>query len=220
MFELSILITILFSILIFYFTLYITLKKEIEDISSSIKNSTKDDLKIKNRKKFLTLLKIVTIFLIIFAILLYFLPDIFIYFQKINLKNYKPNTFYHIGNFFSKLVPFKKGFFSNSNFMFSYITEIVLSLILIVIIIFFFYIICENIALTIISTIVLIFGFIWINNFVSLFLSYCITHCFPFFSILFNLFAYIAIPTIIISLVIELTDHFKHSTTSTEKKDS
>lgn len=224
MFDFSILISIIIAILIFYFTLYINLNKEIGDLSSASKNSRENYLKINNRKRKLKLLNIITLVLVVLIILLYFFPNIIIIFQNIDLTNLNPITFSDIKDFMIKLIPFKKGFFSNKNFKLSYITESILSTILIIIFSKFLYFIRLKKGAIIFFSIISAYIFIWINKFVSQFLVYCILHCFPFLSITFNLLVYTIIPlTIILSIYICIdtlpSDDSKseESTTSNEK---
>lgn len=200
MFDFSILISALIAICIFYFTLYITLKKEIGDLTSSSNKPSENYLKINNRKNKLKILNIITIFLIFSVITLYLLPNIVTEFKEMNLTSFSPITFSDIGNFLMKLVPFKKSYFSNFNFTFSYITEMLLS-ITVTIFLFKDFNVKSNLIL-----IISIFALIWINNFISLFLSQCIVKCFVFISIIFNLFLYIVVPFIIIVINMTIDD--------------
>ncbi len=197
MFDFSILVTALIAIIIFFFTLYINLKTEIEDLSDSLIINDEKHLKIVNRKRKLQFLIFITIFLVIFIILLYALPDIITIFKKIDLINLIQITFCDVGNFLLRFVPFEKGFFSNSNFTCSYITETILVCVVIVII-------REYLEIIFIPTFVFIF--IWINYFVSLFLTNCIINNFIFLSIVFNLFFYIVIPFILLVIYIVIDD--------------
>lgn len=203
MFDFSILITVIIAILIFYFTLFINLNKEIGDLTSTSNNPTENYLKINNRIRKLRFLNIITLLLIIIVILLFALPNIL---TLIDLSNFEPISFSDIGNFLLKLFPFKKGFFSNKNFKFSYITEIALSFITVTIILSILYEFFYNKVLNVISLIILTFSFIWINNFVSLFLTHCIIHCFPFLSLIFNLLIYALILFVILIFLSAIDD--------------
>ncbi len=209
MFDFSILITVLIAILIFYFTLYITLKKEIGDLSSSQAKSSENQSKIDNRKSKLKFLNIITIALVIIVVLLYLFPYIVTMLKKFDLTDFHPITFSDIGNFLTKLVPFKKGFFSDFNFTFSYITEIVAGIISYVL--FLWLLISQEDlecnALLIILSLISFYMLIWVNNYVSLFLTHCIIHSFIFLSIVFNLCLYIVI-FIILCLIYFLIDEF------------
>lgn len=196
MFDFSILISILFTICVFYFTLYITLKKEIGDLTSSSDKSSENYLKINNRKNKLKILNIITIILIISITILYIFPIIVTKFKELNLINSSLRIFSDIGDFLIKLVPFKKGVFSNFNFTFSYITETILSIIVIIIFLFVNYV--ENRTKYVsLFLLISIYTFIWVNYFVSLFLSQCIIKSFILISIIFNLFVYIVTPSTI-----------------------
>lgn len=200
MFEISVLISLIVSIIIFFFTVYITLKKELDDLESA---SPKDTTKIHTRQKTIKYLKMITLFLLFIVILFFFLPSIIDLINNTLNFDFKPINFSSIGDFLLKLVPFKKGFFSDPNFKFSYITGIVISIIVLGI---WFYTLYEVIIIPdfaseyitlIVIMLLLAYGLIWANNFISLFLSYCIIHCFAFFAIVFNLIIYVLIFAII-----------------------
>lgn len=206
MFDFSIFITLLVSVLIFYFTIFFNLKKEIDDLTNSTSQKSKENaLKIHNRKRKLFLLNIITVVLFLLIIFLYSLPTLFD-----ALNSIEPIDFSYIANFFSKFLPFKKGFFSNANFKFSYITGIVLSIIVVCIIgIWLQFFVIEpdcfsEYAFEIILLIILSIGLIWINNYISAFLSYCIIHCFEFLSIILNIVAYVLIGIIVYTTISDI----------------
>ena len=201
MFSFSVFITLLISILSFYFTLYFTLKKEITDLSSTSEKSKEIYLKIENRKRIKKLIRNTTISLIISIIILYRLP-----FIVTMLNDNKLINFSGIGDFFLKFLPFKEGFFSNSNFKFSFITGIILA----TTVEFILYILISvttsstSIPKSILKKLILIafaFALIWLNNYASLFWTYCIIHYFELLSIILNiiLYALIVITSFLIS---------------------
>lgn len=114
-----------------------------------------------------------------------------------------------IEGYLLKLTPFREGFFSDSNFKFSYITGTIFSIIIINLC---FLSLCFVIPpnheklMTAIPAI-LFYGLIWANNFISLFLTHCVIHCFALFAIVFNLVAYIII-FLIIAVIITLLDEY------------
>ncbi len=204
MLDFPVFITLLVSLFVFYFTLYFNFKKEIDDLKfDTIQNSKAATQKINNRKKKIHFLNIITAFLVIVVILLYTYP-----FISDSFDDFDPTILSNITNFFSKILPFKKGFFTNVNFKFSFITGLVLSLIIelfifgfsdeIIAPLFFFDYLLE-IAILIISAISLI----WANNYISIFLSYSIVHYFSFLSIVLNLLIYLII-LIVISIIYSL----------------
>lgn len=196
MFDFPIFITIIVSLFVFYFTLYFNFKKEIDDLKFDIIQDSKiAQLKIHNRKNKIHFLNIITILLLIVVILLYiypFLSDLF--------SNFDSTLLSDITNFFFKIFPFKKGFFADANFKFSFITGLVLS----IIIEFFIFILSDEIVpfffLEIIILIISAISLIWMNNYISIFLSYCVVHCFPFLSIVLNLLIYFIILILLVIL--------------------
>lgn len=198
MFDFPILINLLIVIVIFYFTIYFNLKKEIDDYKNTSSMDNKNiKLKIGNRKNKLLLLNFITIILLSITIILYFLPSI------VNIFNNNESIgFSNIGIVFSKLFPFRKGFFSDANFKFSFITGLILSLIV-------DFIVCVTCIYVfepkrfagyipiVIILIILSLGLIWINNYISLFFTYCIIHCFELLSIILNILAYTLIVVLI-----------------------
>lgn len=111
MFDFSVLIAIEIAILVFYFASYIQLKKELDDLLNLSTNSSENYLKINNRKNKLKFLNIVAIFLVLFILILYFLPNIITGIKKIDIPDFHPISFSDVGNFLLKFVPFKEGFF-------------------------------------------------------------------------------------------------------------
>lgn len=197
MIDFSALISLLITILIFYFTLLFSLNKEIVDLFNNSENTKENLAKINIRRNILKTLKTITVILIVLLLLLYFLPP-----HNTISTNTKPISLYNIRLCFQKILPFKKGFFSNPHFKFSYITGIILSI--------FVELVCygglESIIMPkFVSEHLLILGIltilglalVWISNYISLFLTYCISHCFEFLSIILNIIFFIFISSII-----------------------
>lgn len=115
-----------------------------------------------------------------------------------------------IEDYLLKLTPFREGFFSDSNFKFSYITGTIFSIIIVNVC---FLCLCMAIPpsheklITAIPAI-LFYGLIWANNFISLLLTHCVIHCFALFAIVFNLVAYIIICFIVAFIITLLEDYF------------
>lgn len=183
MFEFDTLITILVTIILSYITLYYTFRHQIDEIESNNKDDNKSKLNIERRIMFINFFFSILIILILF---LYFLPNIALINTQTNFA------------FITKIFPFEKGFFDNKNFKFSYITGIILSIIIIILFLMFpIYLLAnkfENIiiksVITIFSTISIAYGLIWANYYISTYLNYCIIHEFEFISILLNTLAY------------------------------
>lgn len=215
MFDFPDFITILVTWFVFYFTLSFNYKKEIDDLKSeSVQNTKTAQLKIYNRKKKMRFLNIITVSLVIVVTLLYLYPF---------LDNFDLTILSKITNFFSKILPFKKGFFTNANFKFSFITGLVLSIMIeLVIFLFsndiitplFFFDYLLEIAILMISAISLI----WADNYISIFLSYCVVHCFPFLSIVLNLLIYLIILSVIIIIYSIISSHQSKSGLTKESK--
>lgn len=208
MFDFPILITLIISISIFYFSLYIPIKKELDDLASAgtDKNSKENRIKRNNRKKNLFLLNIITISLYCTIILLYFAPLII---KK--LSGLKPLNLSDVINFILEYLPFKKGFFDNANFQFSYITGIILSIIVIIVFWIVTYKIEEpddfsDICIIIIYSLLIAYGLIWLNYFASNILANSIIKYFQFFSIILNIILYLIVAIIIIILFILLME--------------
>lgn len=98
---------------------------------------------------------------------------------------------------FKYILPFKKGFFSNGNFKFSYITETVL---MVIIVLFFIGILfldaCEvlwNYIVSIIISIIIFVGLVWLNVFLSNTLCSCISNYFIIISLILNIVIYFII---------------------------
>lgn len=190
MFEVSVLISLIISLLVFFFTLYITLKKELDDLKNDSDKSSNTQ-KIQTREKAITYLKIVTLVLLFFVLMLYFFPTII---NAIINNEFRLNLSAY-GVFLQNLFPFKKGFFTDIDFTISYVTGIILSISCLVI---WYYRLKKALNPTlvfeftflIILLILLGYGLIWANYYISLFLIYCIVNFFILLSIVFNLIIY------------------------------
>lgn len=197
MFELPTLIGFLLPIIIGYISVLFPLKKTIDDLTIAMKSNQNDNvnsensLKLKKHKKSKKILTLIFIALVSIVILLYLWPTI----QNMNIDG---NVFIEILKCLQKIVPFKEGFFSDSNFTFSYITGVIFSVIieffvLGALISSFDFCFKYQYVLTIIIPIICALGLIWLNNFISLSLSYSIIHNFEVLSIIFNLLIYFLI---------------------------
>lgn len=183
MFEFGTLITILITIILGYITLYFTFRHQLDEIESNNSNDKKYENRIRKRIKFINFFFPI---LIIIIIILYFLPDIELIYTQIDFK--------FITNFF----PFKEGFFDNKNFKFSYITGIILSIIVIIMcMIFTIGLWWNEIENKVFASIIIIFvniltsyGLIWGNYYISTFFDYCIAHYFELLSIVLNILSY------------------------------
>lgn len=187
MFDFSILITLIITILVSYLTMYMTIKKEIYDLS--ILSDEENNRKIKIRKKILNFINTVFILLVCVILLLFALPE--------DDSDSIAYIFSNIGHFLLKYLPFKNELFDNYNFRFSYITQMILSIIITLVI---FCLLYEEINMIsrILSSIFTIWCLIWLNIFISSFLIKHIAFFFPLLSIIFNILIYILILLIII----------------------
>lgn len=195
MFNFSTLITIIVAVIAIYLPLYFNFKKDIDDLTETSYESKKNKNKIISRKKRLNSLKIITLILILVFIILYKLPSILDVFASINLTN--------LWNFFTSLFPFKKDFFLNSNFKFSYITGIVLSVIIEVGLFCFIHFAILPIKFyeyifEVILLIIVPYCLIWINKSISSLLKSSIINNFEILSIVINITSYIVIALIIL----------------------
>lgn len=205
MFNFSTFISLFVAILAIYIPLYFTFKKELEDLKTNLQAN---NLKIQNREKKIETLTAICIFFIIILIVLYKFPEIVSIFKNIKLLKIS-----NIGKFFCKLVPFKKDFFKDSNFKFSFITGIILSIILEII---WYYFLDETIipcdineyVLIITILIVLGWGLLWANNFISLFLTYCIIHYVNLLTIILNILIYSIICGLILLIIYLYGEYF------------
>lgn len=198
MFNFSTLITLIVAVIVAYLPLYFNFKNDIDDFTETSFESEKNKNKIDNRKKKIKSLNIIYLILILAFIILYKIPSIIETFKSIDLTN--------IGNFFTGLLPFKKGFFENSNFKFSYITELILSIIIeigllcfidaIFIPLEFYEYIIETICLIIVA-----YCLIWTSTYISTILSSSIISYFEAFSIIINIVIYIIIALIIFFII-------------------
>lgn len=198
MINFSTFITLLVAIMAIYIPLYFTLKKELEDLKI---NPEDNESKIINRKKKLTAINILCLTLAVIIILLYQLPTISSIIQSM-----EPSKFPEIiGNFFSNILPFKLGVLRHPNYRFSYITGIILSILVEYIVFQFYKDISKSksfirILILIVGLIIFTWGMIWCNHFISLLLAYSILHCFEFLSIIFNIISYFFILCILLLL--------------------
>lgn len=192
MISFSVLLALLIPLLIFYLDIFIHFKKEIDDIKAKEILSTEDTKRIRNRKDKLMFLSIITVISILVIIVLYILPVEL-------LNNIKPINIFD-------LFPFKKGFFKNSNFKISYITELIISSLSIII---WFVLIKigrevsfgndknKNIFV-ILHALLFLYASIWLNYYISNFLVASIIQSFVLLSIIFNIVIYIIIDIIAI----------------------
>lgn len=226
MFNFGIFISLLCAIITFYFNLFLPFKKQVDEIqldltqelkyhsshsgtsSSEIINSTKRILSLIDKRSLIerkiTTLNIITFILITIVCLLYFLPSLIILFNNILNKI----TTIDFSSFFTKIVPFRKHFFSDFEFLFSYITGIILSIILCII----WWIklddwLCENYILQGIITILLAYGLVWVNYYVSMLLIHYIKHYFILLSVPINILIYLVL-CLIIYFAIWLFDEY------------
>ena len=198
MFDFPTFIALLVAIIAIYIPLYLTLKKEIGDLEVNSKDNT---TKIKNRKDKITTLNIICIIIVVVLVVLYQYPLIISIFTDIS----KSPIFNGIIKFFCGLLPFKKDYFIDPHFKFSFITGVPLS-IFIEILLGMLY---ENIfnpekfseyIPAVITLIISAIGLIWANNYISQFLVYYIAHYFELLSIILNIIAY-SLMVVIISII-------------------
>lgn len=196
MFDIEIFLTLLIPVLLAQFATYISFKKEISDLSSSSKH--KDPIenyrKILIRRKIKKNSRVFFILLYIFLLILFIWPHIITIIKDtitIDWPNFNTNIFSDIKNFLLKFTPFKNDFSLSFKFKFSYITGIVLS----IIIEFICSIVLSVLEIRkktskIIIFFLILYGLIWINNFISLFLSEHINIFYVFFSLIINIIVY------------------------------
>lgn len=171
MYEFGTLIQIILTIISIYVAIYFSLKK----------NSTHKSFCMKEKK-----LNIITFFTIYVFIFIYLIPYVI------------------------KLITLLEDIFlTNSNFMFSYITEFILSIIAFCC--FFYFLISEfyddifsekhNLIIVILITFLCEIGLLWINYYLSLFISQNVMHNFIISSILTNAIIYFVISIPILFLI-------------------
>lgn len=203
MFDFGIFITLLFAIASIFFPTYFTLKKELDDFKYTQHISDETNKKIDNRKQQIFLLKFVSICLIILVLFLYLFP--------FNLLN---NINIELGKYLFKIFPFKDNFFGNNNFIFSFILGTLLSIITQI---FPFIILVEfkedipkvKFILYVIISLLFFYGLIWLNNFISLYVSYVYLSYESgriFIIIVTNIFAYMIILAIQLSILMHFLD--------------
>ena len=206
MFNFSTFISLFVAIIAIYIPLYFTFKKELDDLETN-ENSNKE--KITNREEKITALKIVCFILAIALIILYQFPAITMFFKNIDLQNLEDN----LEKIFYKILPFKEDFFSDPQFKFSFITGIILSIIIVIFVFCGLFAIIEpskfyEFIIPIIISIILVIGLIWANNYISLFLVYCIKHYFEFLSMVLNIISYAIIAVFIFIILIFFEECF------------
>lgn len=200
------LIVLIIPVLGFYIPTYFSLKSKIDDYTETQTEIERNKNRIDKTRKRIKSLNIITIILILIILILYYLPLIIEIFNKITLSS-------NIENFLSKYLPFKNGFFADSNFKFSYITGIVLSIVSEIVLIYILFLsddvwyFNDSVWYYILSiTILIIFPYflIWINYFISLSLSLRITDYFELLSIAINIFTYCFMTLIVLLIMMYL----------------
>lgn len=183
------------TILITYIPIYLNLNRELRDIDITSLKNKEDELKYKNRKNELKSVNILYAILLFFILILHILPlETGIY----------------------KLLPFKNGYLSDPNFKFSFITGIILAILLFIIFVSCMITIMKDMSLFVniiniaVFAIVLGFFLIWADNYITLFLTYSIKHNFKFLSIVFNILAYFLL-LLISFLIIYILDVFVYN---------
>lgn len=184
MFDSGVLVTLLFTIIIFYFTTYLDFAKEIDDLSESMDPNARK-MKI-NRKDKIRKLNTYTVVMALIAVMLYLCKYVSI--DGFPVKRTE--------NFFLKIQPFTKVFMGSFNLKFSFITGIILTLILEILWGIFLNKMITPVYLAeyifiYVCILVMAFGLVWGDYYLSLFLNQCILHYFPLLSVPVNLFFYI-----------------------------
>lgn len=193
MIDFNTFISLLITIIIFYISTYISLKVKKYELKTKLVQENKEELLIRINKElefnelFIIITHFTTLVLIIFILFLCYSPTI----------NWStiPNL---LINFIKKPFIFNENFFSNPKFRFSYITETVF-------LIFFILhniiqdiiddkemdydvrIICEE---EIIIPLLLILTLVFMNFYLSTFISRYLTFCYNFLSIIINYIIY------------------------------
>lgn len=212
MFDFGIYISILVGIIGTYFTLSFPLRKERNDLDISNTISKKEKQKKRqNINTSLTLVNISFSLLIIIISFLYFFYDIKNFFVT-NAFPILKKFVNGICSLFIYILPFKKGIILDGNFKFSYITETIL---LSIIVICYAYVVINlcytiwNYIITIITSIIIFIGLIWLNVFLSNILCSLISHYFIIFSLILNIIIYFIIACLLLFLAAFLTESFK-----------
>lgn len=210
MFDFGIYVSILIAIIIGYLALSIPLRKERNDLDISI--ATSKTSKEEKQKKKININKTIRLINISFALIsviitfLYFFNDIKNFFETVVFPMSKSFTNALCSFFlaFRIIIPFKKGFFSDENFTFSYITETVFMAIAVLFLMVFIFKKCHdlwNYFITIIISISICIGLIWLNVFLSNFLCSSISRHFILIALILNIVAYFIIGLIIYLIV-------------------
>lgn len=200
MFNSPTLIGFLLTVIIAYVSLYFNCKKEIKDLM--LNENEENKKKITNREGIIKSLKITSISIIAIILFLYYCPSVISFFETFT-SNKNVFAVEYIKEMIMKILPFSDDFFANSKFQFSFITGIILS-----IIVFFLFSVCVSDFKFVIKTILkilLIWLLIWANYFISSFLVFCIVNWFELISIFLNLIAYVIVSLILFFLLSLLT---------------
>lgn len=191
MFGFETFITLMFMVVLAYLPLFLSLKKDLENCQD-IEDNLKEQ-KIRRYKRYFNILNISTIVFIAIILLLYFLPTI----SKMKVEELEIDF-----SVLLKIVPFKNGFFLNEKFKFSYITGLILSLLVMIFLIYFS---LEELIIkrwiAILSYVLMVFGLIWLNYFFSNILAFHICKYYEFLSIVLNLLGYFVIGFILLSVL-------------------
>lgn len=195
MFDVGILITLLFTIIIFYFSVYFNFKSKKDD-ALQIEDEIIKNKRIKNISNNISILRIVTIFLTILAILLYLLPKVL----KIETNEFDISILL-------KVVPFRKGFFINSNYKFSYITGMSISGFMALILLGCLVEELSNISFSIIPTFFFVFIMIWVNYFISNIIVSSIIMYFKLISVILNIVGNLIVGLIVFLILFPTTTY-------------
>lgn len=208
MFDLGVYVSGLIAIIVGYLTLSIPLRKERNDLdisNATSKTSKEEKQKQKKKKNINKTIRLVNILFALISVIitfLYFFNDIKNFFVTVVFPMSKSfiNALCSFFLAFRNIIPFKKGFFSDGNFTFSYISETVLMAIAVLFLMFFIFTECHdlwNYFITIIISISICIGLIWLNIFLSNFLCSSISRHFIFIALILNIVAYLIIGLII-----------------------
>lgn len=194
---------LIISILIFYFTWSFTLKKESVDIFNSMENNNERKAKINIRKTLIKSLKLITINLIVFLTILFCFPYILPYIMNIPFDDFNIIIDTNLWNFLYKFMPFEKELFSNSNFTFSFITGIVLSIIIETMHLVVLHLFKEvKFIFKFIIFSLVTYGLIWADRWISFFLVEHIKIFFVLLSLVINIIIYFVIGIIVYFVVV------------------
>ncbi len=228
MFDFGIYVSGLIAIIVGYLALSIPLRKERNDldISNATSKSSKEEKqkKKKNINKTIRLVNISFALISIIITFLYFFNDIKNFFVTVVFPMSKSfiNALCSFFLAFRNIIPFKKGFFSDGNFTFSYITETVLMAIIILYLILYLLDKCSdlwNYFITIIISISICIGLIWLNVFLSNFLCSSISKNFIFIALPINIVAYLIISSLIYLIGIFFTNLFDYRNNKQSRKE-